>query len=53
MRRMRAERPECPEFKEYPLDKEAIIEIDKTKSIIIYNLKIDKINNKRRVYSEH
>ncbi|CAD8077548.1 unnamed protein product [Paramecium primaurelia] len=44
MRRMRAERPECPEFKEYPLDKEAIIEIDKTKN---------KINNKRRVYSEH
>ncbi|CAD8180158.1 unnamed protein product [Paramecium octaurelia] len=44
MRRMRAERPQCPEFKEYPLDKEAIQEIEQTKN---------KVNNKRRVNSEH
>ncbi|CAD8086135.1 unnamed protein product [Paramecium sonneborni] len=44
MRRMRAERPQCPEFREYPLDKEAIKEIELTKN---------KINRKRRVNSEH
>ncbi|CAK80944.1 unnamed protein product (macronuclear) [Paramecium tetraurelia] len=44
MRRMRAERPQCPEFKEYPLDKEAIQEIEQTKN---------KVNYKRRVNSEH
>ncbi|CAD8175017.1 unnamed protein product [Paramecium pentaurelia] len=44
MRRMRAERPQCPEFKEYPLDKESLKEIEQTKN---------KVNNKRRVNSEH
>ncbi|CAD8084741.1 unnamed protein product [Paramecium sonneborni] len=44
MRRLRAERPQCSEFKEYPLDDKAIKEIEQMKY---------KINKKRRVNSEH